>query len=379
MLPKSTKIYVAGHHGLVGSAIWNNLKQRGYTNLIGRSHQELDLLDPLAVKQFFDEQQPEAVVLAAAHVGGIMANLMYRADFIYQNLQIQQNVIGESWKHGVKKLLFLGSTCIYPREAPQPMTEDSLLTSPLEYTNEPYAIAKIAGLKMCESFNLQYGTNYIAVMPTNLYGPNDNFHLENSHVLPAMIRKIYLAKCLNEGDWEAVRKDIEIRPVSIMRDGQKFIVDGLSKESDIIDVLAHYGITNEAVTLWGTGAPMREFLWSEEMADASVHVLLNVDFKDTYKENLNADNINEIRNCHINVGTGKEISIKQVALLIMKEIGFRGELRWDSTKPDGTLKKLTDVTKLHALGWHHKIEIDEGIHRLYQWYLQGICINHRNE
>jgi len=379
MLPKSTKIYVAGHHGLVGSAIWNNLKQRGYTNLIGRSHQELDLLDPLAVKQFFDEQQPEAVVLAAAHVGGIMANLMYRADFIYQNLQIQQNVIGESWKHGVNKLLFLGSTCIYPREAPQPMTEDSLLTSPLEYTNEPYAIAKIAGLKMCESFNLQYGTNYIAVMPTNLYGPNDNFHLENSHVLPAMIRKIYLAKCLNEGDWEAVRKDIEIRPVSIMRDGQKFIVDGLSKESDIIDVLAHYGITNEAVTLWGTGAPMREFLWSEEMADASVHVLLNVDFKDTYKENLNADNINEIRNCHINVGTGKEISIKQVALLIMKEIGFRGELRWDSTKPDGTLKKLTDVTKLHALGWHHKIEIDEGIHRLYQWYLQGICINHRNE
>ena len=379
MLPKSTKIYVAGHHGLVGSAIWNNLKQRGYTNLIGRSHQELDLLDPLAVKQFFDEQQPEAVVLAAAHVGGIMANLMYRAVFIYQNLQIQQNVIGESWKHGVKKLLFLGSTCIYPREAPQPMTEDSLLTSPLEYTNEPYAIAKIAGLKMCESFNLQYGTNYIAVMPTNLYGPNDNFHLENSHVLPAMIRKIYLAKCLNEGDWEAVRKDIEIRPVSIMRDGQKFIVDGLSKESDIIDVLAHYGITNEAVTLWGTGAPMREFLWSEEMADASVHVLLNVDFKDTYKENLNADNINEIRNCHINVGTGKEISIKQVALLIMKEIGFRGELRWDSTKPDGTLKKLTDVTKLHALGWHHKIEIDEGIHRLYQWYLQGICINHRNE
>jgi GDP-L-fucose synthase len=259
------------------------------------------------------------------------------------------------------------------------MTEDSLLTSPLEYTNEPYAIAKIAGLKMCESFNLQYGTNYIAVMPTNLYGPNDNFHLENSHVLPAMIRKIYLAKCLNEGDWEAVRKDIEIRPVSIMRDGQKFIVDGLSKESDIIDVLAHYGITNEAVTLWGTGAPMREFLWSEEMADASVHVLLNVDFKDTYKDNLNADNINEIRNCHINVGTGKEISIKQVALLIMKEIGFRGELRWDSTKPDGTLKKLTDVTKLHALGWHHKIEIDEGIHRLYQWYLQGICINHRNE
>ena len=377
MLPKTTKIYVAGHHGLVGSAIWNNLKQRGYNNLIGKSHRELDLLDGAAVKRFFDEEQPEAVVLAAAHVGGIMANLQYRADFIYQNLQIQQNVIGESWKHGVKKLLFLGSTCIYPREAPQPMTEDSLLTSPLEYTNEPYAIAKIAGLKMCESFNLQYGTNYIAVMPTNLYGPNDNFHLENSHVLPAMIRKIYLAKCMNEGNWEAVRKDIEIRPVSMKKGEKKVIVDGLSKENDIVEVLAHYGITKEAVTLWGTGAPMREFLWSEEMADASVHVLLNVDFKDTYKENFNADNINEIRNCHINVGTGKEISIKQVAELIMKEIGFKGELRWDRSKPDGTLKKLTDVTKLHSLGWRHKIEIDEGVHRLYQWYLQGICINHK--
>lgn len=381
MLEKNSKIYVAGHHGLVGSAIWNNLKQRGYTNLVGRSHKELDLLDPIAVKKFFDEEQPDAVVLAAAHVGGIMANLQYRADFIYQNLQIQQNVIGESWKHGVKKLLFLGSTCIYPREAPQPMPEDCLLTSPLEYTNEPYAIAKIAGLKMCESFNLQYGTNYIAVMPTNLYGPNDNFHLENSHVLPAMIRKIHLAKCLNEGDWEAVRKDIGLRPVTmkVKATGEVKRVDASSSEADILEVLAYYGITPKAVTLWGTGSPLREFLWSEEMADASVHVLLNVDFKDTFKENYNADHINEIRNCHINVGTGKEISIKAVAELIMKEIGFKGELRWDATKPDGTLKKLTDPTKLHELGWHHKIEIDEGVHRLYQWYLQGICINHQAE
>ena len=381
MLDKNSKIFVAGHHGLVGSAIWNNLKQRGYTNLVGRSHKELDLLDPIAVKKFFDEEQPDAVVLAAAHVGGIMANLQYRADFIYQNLQIQQNVIGESWKHGVKKLLFLGSTCIYPREAPQPMPEDCLLTSPLEYTNEPYAIAKIAGLKMCESYNLQYGTNYIAVMPTNLYGPNDNFHLENSHVLPAMIRKIHLAKCLNEGDWEAVRKDIGLRPVTmkVKATGEVKRVDASSSEADILEVLAYYGITPEAVTLWGTGSPLREFLWSEEMADASVHVLLNVDFKDTYKENYNADHINEIRNCHINVGTGKEISIKAVAELIMKEIGFKGELRWDATMPDGTLKKLTDPTKLHELGWHHKIEIDEGVHRLYQWYLQGICINHQAE
>ena len=379
MIDQNAKIYVAGHRGLVGSAIWDNLLQRGYTNLVGCSHNELDLLDGAAVREFFDTERPDAVVLAAAHVGGIMANLQYRADFIWQNLQIQQNVIGESFRHGVKKLLFLGSTCIYPREAPQPMKEDCLLTSPLEYTNEPYAIAKIAGLKMCESFNIQYGTNYIAVMPTNLYGPNDNFHLENSHVLPAMIRKIHLAKCLNEGDWEAVRKDISIRPVSVpVKKTDKFIVDGTSSEEDILAVLAYYGITPEAVTLWGTGKPMREFLWSEEMADASVHVLLNVDFKDTYDSSVkNADGITEIRNCHINVGTGKEISIREAAEKIVKEIGFRGELRWDATKPDGTLRKLTDVSKLHSLGWHHKVEIDEGIHRLYEWYLKGICINHK--
>ena len=366
MLAKDSKIYVAGHRGLVGSAIWKNLISRGYTNLVGRTHKELDLMDPVAVKEFFDQEQPDAVVLAAAHVGGIMANLQYRADFIYQNLQIQQNVIGESWKHGVKKLLFLGSTCIYPREAPQPMTEDCLLTSPLEYTNEPYAIAKIAGLKMCESFSIQYGCNYIAVMPTNLYGPNDNFHLENSHVLPAMIRKIHLAKCLNESNWEAVRKDLDARPVTIKGESR---VDGSSSEADILRVLAHYGITPEAVTLWGSGKPMREFLWSEEMADASVHVLLNVDFKDTYGTAVkNADGLTEIRNCHINVGTGKEISIKEVAELILKTIGFKGELRWDSSKPDGTLRKLTDVSKLHSLGWHHQIEIDEGVRRLYEWY-----------
>ena len=377
MLSKDSKIYIAGHHGLVGSAIWNNLKARGYENLVGKSHHELDLLDPIAVKTFFDEEKPEAVVLAAAHVGGIMANLQYRADFIYQNLQIQQNVIGEAWKHGVKKLLFLGSTCIYPGEAPQPMLEDCLLTSPLEYTNEPYAIAKIAGLKLCESFNLQYGTNYIAVMPTNLYGPNDNFHLENSHVLPAMIRKIYLAKCLNEGDWEAVRKDIGLRPVTIKNTDKR--VDASSTIEDILLVLAHYGITPEAVTLWGTGAPMREFLWSEEMADASVHCLLNVDFKDVVDNSdfvVNRDGIKEIRNCHINVGTGKQLTIKECAEKIVAEIGFKGELRWDRSKPDGTMLKLCNVDKLHRLGWHHTIEIDEGIHRLYQWYLQGICINH---
>ena len=358
-MDKDTKIYVAGHHGLVGSAIWSNLQSRGYTNLVGRSHKELDLLDGAAVKQFFDEEQPDAVVLAAAHVGGILANLQYRADFIYQNLQIQQNVIGESFRHNVQKLLFWGSTCIYPRDATQPMKEDALLTSPLEYTNEPYAIAKIAGLKMCESFNLQYGTNYIAVMPTNLYGPNDNFHLENSHVLPAMIRKIHLAKCLNEGNWKSVRKDIDLRPV----EG----VTGSNSDAEILDKLAKFGITSESVTLWGTGTPMREFLWSEEVADASVHVLLNVDFKDTY-----VTGSRDIRNCHINVGTGKEVSIREVAEIIMEEIGFKGILLWDSSKPNGTMRKLTDVSKLHSLGWHHKVEIDEGIERLYEWYLKGV-------
>ena len=366
MLDKTAKVFIAGHRGLVGSAIWNNLQQRGYTNLVGRTHKELDLMDVAAVKKFFDEEKPEAVVLAAAHVGGIMANLQYRADFIFQNLQIQQNVIGESFRHRVKKLLFLGSTCIYPRETQQPMKEEALLTSPLEYTNEPYAIAKIAGLKMCESFNLQYGTNYIAVMPTNLYGPNDNFHLENSHVLPAMIRKIHLAKCLNENDWDAVRKDLDLRPV----EG----VNGSYTNEDILAELAKFGITPDAVTLWGTGTPMREFLWSEDMADASVHVLLNVNFTDTY-----AKDTKEIRNCHINVGTGKEISIKEAAEKIMTEIAFKGELRWNTSKPDGTLRKLTDVTRLHNLGWHHKIEIDEGIHRLYEWYLKGICINHQTK
>lgn len=364
MLKPTSKIYVAGHCGLVGSAIWNNLRQRGYTNLIGRTHKELDLLDPAAVRHFFDEEQPEAVVLAAAHVGGIMANLHYRADFIYRNLQIQQNVIGESFRHGVKKLLFLGSTCIYPRMAPQPMSEEALLTSPLEYTNEPYAIAKIAGLKMCESFNLQYGTNYIAVMPTNLYGPNDNFHLENSHVLPAMMRKLHLAHCLETNDWDAVRNDLNLRPV----EG----VNGKATPTEILNTLARYGIEPQSVTLWGTGTPLREFLWSEDMADASVHVLLNVDFKDTYNPTDQ-----EVRNCHINVGTGVEISIKQVAEKIKSVVGFSGHLCWDASKPDGTPRKLTDVTKLHNLGWQHRIDIDEGISLLYQWYQKGICINHQ--
>ena len=360
-MEKNAKIYIAGHRGLVGSAIWKNLQDKGYTNLIGRTHKELDLLDGMAVRKFFDEEQPEYVFLAAAFVGGIMANSIYRADFIYKNLQIQQNIIGESFRHNVKKLLFLGSTCIYPRDAEQPMKEDVLLTSPLEYTNEPYAIAKIAGLKMCESFNLQYGTNYIAVMPTNLYGPNDNFDLERSHVLPAMIRKIHLAHCLKEGDWEAVRKDMNQRPV----EG----VNGDSPKADILNILRKYGISETEVTLWGTGTPLREFLWSEEMADASVFVMEHVDFKDTYKEGDK-----DIRNCHINIGTGKEITIRQLAERIVETVGYQGKLTFDSSKPDGTMRKLTDPSKLHALGWHHKIEIEEGVQRMYEWYLSLIHI-----
>ena len=389
MLEKNAKIYVAGHRGLVGSAIWNNLQQRGYTNLVGRTHKQLDLTDQMAVRRFFDEERPEAVVLAAAFVGGIMANSLYRADFIMQNMKMQCNVISESYAHGVKKLLFLGSTCIYPKNAPQPMTEDCLLTSPLEYTNEEYAIAKIAGLKMCESYNLQYGTNYIAVMPTNLYGPNDNFHLENSHVMPAMMRKVYLAKLIHDENWEAIRRDMDKRPV----EG----VDGQATNDGILTVLGKYGIYNNKVVLWGTGTPLREFLWSEDMADASVHVLLNVDFCDIIgiekyssvhygaKTDGAVDrdhsagrggaipSLGEIRNCHINVGTGKELTIRELSELVVKAVGFEGVVEFDATKPDGTMRKLIDVSKLHRLGWTHKVEIEDGVQKLFEWYRQTIA------
>ena len=369
-MEKDSKIYVAGHRGLVGSAIYRNLQSKGYSNIVVRTHAQLDLLDGVAVRQFFDEEQPEYVVLAAAFVGGIMANSLYRADFIYKNLQIQQNVIGESFRHGVKKLLFLGSTCIYPRDAKQPMQEEALLTSPLEYTNEPYAIAKIAGLKMCESFNLQYGTNYIAVMPTNLYGPNDNFDLERSHVMPAMMRKIYLSHLLMKADWHNIRRDLDLRPV----EG----INGQAEENQIIGILNKYGIYSDRVELWGTGKPLREFLWSEEMADASVYILENVNFSDIistvdYSGNGAArPELGEIRNCHVNIGTGKEITIAQLAELIVKTVGYNGQVVFDSTKPDGTMRKLTDVSKLHRLGWNHKIEVAEGVERLFGWYKQSL-------
>ncbi len=394
MLDKNSKIYVAGHHGLVGSAIWNNLLQRGYSNLVGRSHKELDLTDQVAVKKFFDEEQPDAVVLAAAFVGGIMANSLYRADFIMMNMKIQCNVISEAYAHGVKKLLFLGSTCIYPKNAPQPMKEDCLLTSPLEYTNEEYAIAKIAGLKMCESYNLQYGTNYIAVMPTNLYGPNDNFHLENSHVMPAMMRKVYLAKLIHDGEWEAIQRDLDMRPVEGVN-GSGLTVNGAERQK-ALEILAKYGISDNKVVLWGTGTPLREFLWSEDMADASVHVLLNVNFSDiigiekyssvhygastdgAVDRNHSAGrggaipSLGEIRNCHINVGTGKELTIRELSELVVKAVGFEGTVEFDASKPDGTMRKLIDVSKLHSLGWTHKIEIEEGVRKLFEWYQQSL-------
>lgn len=361
---KNSKIYVAGHRGLVGSALWKNLQSKGYTNLLGKTIDELDLMNPTAVNAFFEQEKPEYVILAAAKVGGIVANNTYRGQFIYENLMIQNNVIHAAYLNQVKKLLFLGSTCIYPRDAPQPMPEDCLLTDILEYTNEPYAIAKIAGIKLCESYNLQYGTNFISVMPTNLYGPNDNFDLEKSHVLPAMVRKMHLGKCLEENNWDAIRKDLNKRPI----EG----ISGENNNDEILGILAKYGlnaVSGVSVELWGTGAPFREFLWSEEMADACVYLMENIDFKDVDPRNQSNSISSDVRNTHINIGTGIEITIRDLANLIKSKIGFKGELVFNTSKPDGTMRKLTNPSKLHALGWHHKIEIDEGIEKMYDWYL----------
>lgn len=379
-MEKDSKIYVAGHLGLVGSAITKNLRSKGYTNLLFRSLSELDLMNQAAVEKFFQEEKPEYVILAAAKVGGIVANTTYRGQFIYENMQIQNNVIHQSYVHGVKKLLFLGSTCIYPKMASQPMPEDCLLTDTLEYTNEPYAIAKIAGLKMCESYNLQYGTNFISVMPTNLYGPNDNFNLETSHVLPAMVRKIHLAKCLEDNNWEGIREDLNRRPV----EG----VDGSANEEEILTILNKYGLESQKVeesnsqkvilNLWGTGKPMREFLWSEDMADACVFLLENRNFKDIIANDCHCEGgttaaisqNKEVINTHINIGTGKEISIRVLSETIQKEIDFKGQIEFDTSKPDGTMRKLTDPSKLHGLGWKHTIELAEGIKLMYQHYLK---------
>lgn len=346
-MEKTAKIYIAGHKGLVGSAIVRQLAARGYNNLLLRTRRELDLLDQSSVAAFFAAEKPEYVFLAAAKVGGIVANKFYRGEFIYENLAIQGNVIHQSYLHGVKKLLFLGSTCIYPRDCPQPMREESLLTSPLEYTNEPYAIAKIAGIKMCESYNLQYGTNFIAVMPTNLYGPADNFDLEKSHVLSALVRKMHLARLLEAGEMAAVTADL-----------------GVATEAAAREVLERFGVSATSVQIWGTGRPRREFLWSEDMADACVFLMENRDFTDTFEAGTT-----EIRNTHINIGTGIDLSIAELAELVRQTVGFGGKLEFDASKPDGTPRKLTDPSKLHALGWRHKVELEEGVRRIYAWYL----------
>ena len=355
-MEKESKIYIAGHRGLVGSAIVDNLILRGYTNLTFKTHAELDLTNQNAVEAFFINEKPEYVILAAAKVGGIVANNKYRADFIYENIMIQNNVIHQSYLHGVKKLLFLGSTCIYPKNTYQPMSEDSLLTSALEYTNEPYAIAKIAGIKMCESYNLQYGTNFISVMPTNLYGPNDNFDLEKSHVFPALLRKIYLGKCLENKDWEGIRKDFTKNPIEE--------INGASSNESILGILEKYGVQEGVIDIWGSGNPKREFLWSEDMADACVFVLENRDFEHTY-----SDLEQEVRNTHINIGTGIDISIKELAEQLKITIGYKGSFNFDISKPDGTMRKLTDVSKLHSLGWKHTVSLNKGVKKMYDLYL----------
>ncbi|MGZ0015677.1 GDP-L-fucose synthase family protein [Yeosuana sp. AK3] len=349
---KNSKIYIAGHRGLVGSAILKNLKSKDYNNIVTKTHDELDLTNQVAVETFFRDEKPEYVFLAAAKVGGIVANNTYRADFIYENMMIQNHVIHQSYLHKVKKLLFLGSTCIYPKNAPQPMKEECLLTDTLEYTNEPYAIAKIAGIKMCESYNLQYGTNFISVMPTNLYGPNDNFDLEKSHVLPALIRKIHLAKLLSEGKNNEVISDL-----------------GLNTIEEAKDYLNRFGVSATSVEIWGSGKPKREFLWSEDMADACVFIMENRNFSDTYKQGDK-----EVKNTHINIGTGEDISIKELAETIKNVVGFKGNLVFNTNKPDGTLRKLTDVSKLNSLGWKHHIELEEGIKNIYNWYTNKIAV-----
>lgn len=342
----NSKIYVAGHRGLVGSAIVKDLESKGYLNIVTKTHSELDLTNQEAVQEFFKFNRPEYVILAAAKVGGIEANNSYRGSFIYENMMIQNNVIHQSHVQGVKKLLFLGSTCIYPKHCPQPMKEDHLLTDALEYTNEPYAIAKIAGIKMCESYNLQYGTNFISVMPTNLYGPNDNFDLETSHVLPALIRKIHLAKLLSESKFESVVKDLKL--------------DNIEEAKAY---LSRFGVSANSVEIWGTGTPRREFLWSEDMADACVFLMQNRNFSDTYNANEK-----EVRNTHINIGSSKDISIKQLAEMIKRRVGFEGVLFFNADKPDGTMVKLTDTTKINSMGWTHRVEIEEGVSEIYNWY-----------
>ncbi len=344
-MDKGAKIYVAGHNGMVGSAIVRRLKKSGYNHIITRTLDELDLGNQAATADFFAKEKPEYVFLAAAKVGGIVANNRYRAQFIYENMMIQNNVIHHSYLNSVKKLLFLGSSCIYPRLAPQPIKEEYLLTGELEQTNEPYAIAKIAGIKMCEAYHSQYGCNFVSIMPTNLYGPNDNYNLETSHVLPALIRKMHLGKALMNNDWAAVRADMDKRPV----EG----VNGKADQKAIETVLAKYGIDKTHITLWGTGSPLREFLHVDDMAAAAVFVMQHYDAPDTAPS-------------HLNVGCGEDQTIKQLAESVQKITGYNGKIIWDTTKPDGTPKKQLDVTRLSQLGCKPEISLEKGIESVYR-------------
>lgn len=359
-MDKQAKIYVAGNTGMVGSAIIRNLQKKGYSNFVYTPFPQYDLTNQQTVADFFAKEKPAYVFLAAAKVGGIVANNTYRAEFIYDNLQIQNNIIHHSYVNKVKKLLFLGSSCIYPKNAPQPLKEHYLLTDDLEYTNEPYAIAKIAGIKMCESYNIQYGTNFISVMPTNLYGPNDNFDLEKSHVLPALIRKMHLGKCLMNNDMLAIRQNLGKLPV----EG----VNSDATDTAIIDILQKYGIkkchTDVEVHLWGSGAPRREFLHADDLADACVHIMQNVEFSDV------KGSAKEIKNTHINIGCGQDQTIKELAEMVKDIVGFKGTLVWDTTKPDGTMQKLLDVSKLHQLQWNQTIALRQGITDVYKATLQ---------
>jgi len=351
----NSKIYLAGHTGLVGSAIHRNLIRKGYQNIIGKTIEELDLMQQTQVEEFFQKEKPEYVIIAAAKVGGIIANNIYRAEFLYDNLMIQNNLIHASYETGVKKLLFLGSSCIYPKLAPQPIKEECLLTGLLEETNEPYAIAKIAGIKMCENYYRQYGCDFISVMPTNLYGPNDNYDLEKSHVLPALIRKMHLGKCLYENDMQAIRNNLDKKPI-----------EGISEKNtdeEILNILKKYGISKDnnitTITLWGTGQVFREFLHVDDMADACVYIMENVSSEKLYKE---------LHQTHINIGTGIDLTIKELAEIVKTITGYKGNIYWDSSKPDGTPKKLLDVTILNKLGFKAKIALEDGIKMVYEGY-----------
>jgi len=352
---KDSKIYVAGHRGLVGSAILRKLQEKGYTNIVVRTSKELDLRRQEDVERFFDRERPEYVFLAAAKVGGILANNTYKAEFIYDNIMISANVIHSSYKYGVKKLLNLGSSCIYPKYAEQPMKEEYLLTGSLEPTNEPYAIAKITAIKLVRYYNEQYGTNFISVMPTNLYGPNDNFNLETAHVLPALLRKFHLAKLLRSKDFDRIRDDVKKYPVGFGLDKKI----NLESEDSIREILKRVGVTEDYVEIWGRGEVYREFLYVDDMADGCVFLM----------ENINAEDMKRISpDYFVNLGAGEDIKLKDLALLIKDIVGFEGEIKYDLSKPDGTPRKLLDVSRMKSLGWKPKISLEEGIKGTYEWY-----------